>query len=42
MARGWIHTVYKEVSWMVEAEGEGVMSQHQSKQEAAAAGRVLA
>jgi hypothetical protein len=42
VARGWIHTVYKEGVWVVEAEGEGVTSRHPSKEEAAAAGRVTA
>jgi len=42
VARGWIHTVYTEGIWAVEAEGEGVLSRHQTKEEAADAGRVMA
>lgn len=42
MARGWIHTVHKDGVWVNEAEGEGPLSQHRTKDEAAEAGRELA
>jgi Uncharacterized protein conserved in bacteria (DUF2188) len=39
MARGWIHTVYKAGIWVNEAEDEGRLSSHATKDEAVAAGR---
>jgi hypothetical protein len=42
MARGWIHTVHKKGSWVVEIEGYGISSVHRTKEEAIAAGRGLA
>ena len=42
MARGWVHTVHREGSWMNEIEGEGALSMHRTKDEAVAAGRETA
>ncbi len=33
MARGWVHTVHREGSWMNEIEGEGALSMHRTKDE---------
>lgn len=42
MARGWIHTVYKNDIWVNEVEGEGQISSHVTKEEAVDAGREAA
>lgn len=42
MARGWVHTVHKNGVWINEIEGEGEISQHQTKEEAVDAGREAA
>lgn len=42
MARGWVHTVHKDGTWINEIEGEGEFSQHRTKEEAVAAGREAA
>jgi hypothetical protein len=42
MARGWVHTVHREGSWVVEIEGHGATSVHRTKDEAVSSGRQLA
>ena len=43
MARGWIHTVYRDDRWVNEVEdGERASSAHDTKEEAVARGRELA
>ena len=43
MARGWIHTVYRDGRWFNEVEGgERASSSHDTKAEAVARGRELA
>jgi hypothetical protein len=42
MARGWIHTVYKNDSWHNEVEDGRHLSSHRSKDQAIASGRAAA
>ena len=43
MARGWIHTVYRDGFWLNEREGaDRASSRHATKSEAVARGRELA
>jgi hypothetical protein len=39
---GWIHTVHKKGSWIVEVEGGGIARHHHTKEETVATGRELA
>jgi Uncharacterized protein conserved in bacteria (DUF2188) len=39
MARGDVHTVHRDGVWINEAEGEGELSRHRTREEAAATGR---
>jgi Uncharacterized protein conserved in bacteria (DUF2188) len=42
MAPGWVHTVSKDGTWMVEVEDEGVAGTFRTRVAAIAAGRQLA
>jgi len=42
MARGWVHTVHRGGTWINEVEGGGELSQHNTKEEAVAAGHEAA
>jgi len=43
VARGWIHTVYRDDSWCNEIEGEeGHSTRYRNRRDAAEAGRMLA
>ncbi len=42
MARGWIHTVYKNRMWVNEVEGGREISRHRTKETAVAEGRAAA
>jgi hypothetical protein len=39
MARGWVHTVHREETWINEIEENGELSRHRTKEEAVSAGR---
>lgn len=42
VARGWVHTVHRNGSWVNEIEGQAVISTHTTKEAAVDAGRVEA
>ena len=42
MAKGFVHTVYKDDQWVVEIEGNGSVGAHATKEDAVAQGRAQA
>jgi hypothetical protein len=42
MARGWIHTVYRDGRWINEVEDGTVLSRHTTTEEAVRSGRLSA